>query len=71
MGQAEVIAVLERAKKPLSRTEIAKILNEKPHNISVNIRKLLDHKEINYKEIDRAAAFVLYNAKRRLKLYYV
>ena len=74
MGQEEVYNCLKSHKKPLSRTEIAEILNENANKISTLINVLLKHSEIKYIEIDRVEAKKIFGDKapfRRMKLYYV
>lgn len=70
MGQGEVLSILEKQNKPLSRTEIANILQEPPEIISHLIKKLIKGDYIKIIEIDRVQAMKLYHSKRRMRLYY-
>jgi hypothetical protein len=71
MSQVDVIEVLEKYKKPLSRTDIAKILNESVILVSHAIARLIKGREIKIIEIDRNEAMRLYHCKRRMRLYYI
>lgn len=71
MGQQEVIEILQKAKKPLSRTEIAERLNETAIKISILIRRMLKYGEVKCIEINRKQALKYYNCKRRMRIYYV
>lgn len=76
MGQSEIIQVLEKAKKPLSRKEIAIALQEdalkiEAIKVSMLLKKMLKYSEIKCIEIDRSQAIKHYNCKRRMRLYYV
>lgn len=71
MSQEEVISVIVKIKKPLSRTEIAKILNQDVIRVSHALQKLLKAKEIKSTEIDREKAMIRYGSKRRMRLYYL
>lgn len=69
MSQSDVLEVLEKYKKPLSRTEIANILGYEPYKISVSINKLLKIGEITCIELRRQAAFARYNVNHRMRIY--
>lgn len=69
MGQADIIKVLERSSKPLSRTEIAKKLGQDVNTISFLLNKMLKYGEVLFEEIDRREALKKYGSKRRMKLY--
>ena len=71
MSQEEVIRILEKVKKPLSRTEIAKILNKDLINISHSIARLIKGHQIKIIEIDREQAMIEFHCKRRMRLYYI
>lgn len=71
MGQAEILEYLKKAKRPVSRNELATALGERPQKITDRITVLMLHKEIQCIEISRLEAVKLYNCKRRLRLYYV
>jgi len=74
MGQGEILEVLEKSKKPLSRSEIAIILNESGCNVSHHLKTLITHNEVKIIEINRIQAKVFFKEKspsRRMRLYYV
>lgn len=71
MSQSEVIDILEAHKKPMSRTEIAKILNVNAVIVSHSIMRLVKNKGVKIIEIDREQAMKYYNCKRRMRLYYL
>ena len=68
--QQEVIEVLEKAKKPMSRTQIAKELEKDLVIVSHAISKLIKFREIKCIEIDRNQAMEMFHCKRRMRLYY-
>lgn len=73
MSQDEVLNVLDKSKKPLTRSQIAQELNKEPTIISREIRMLLKFKEIKCIEIDRFMAGKFLGkdcAFRRMRLYY-
>ena len=66
--------VLEKAKVPMSRNQIAEEIKDKPVNISKVLKILLKHREIKCIEVDRYQAAKLLNWKipiRRTRFYYV
>lgn len=70
--QEEILDLLEKQEKPLSRTEIARMLNEENlGKISSHIQRLLKHKEIKSIEINRKTAMKFYNTQHRMRLYYI
>lgn len=69
--QSEIIALLEKQKEPLGRTEIAIILKSTPVKVSVAIRQLLKYKEVKCLEIDHYEAMKRFGCKRRVRLYYI
>ena len=71
MGKEEVYSVLEKNKKPMSRTDIAKEANLSLCLASHIISRLVRGKEIKIIEIDREQAMKLYRCKRRMRLYFV
>lgn len=71
MGQQKVIDILEKAEKPLSRSEIAKLLDERNEKVSLWIKKMLRYNEIKCMEINRVQAKKHYNCKRRMRIYYI
>ena len=71
MGQHEVIQVLIKSNRPMSRTEIAIILNERPVKISFQLKRLLYNKEIHFLELNRIKAWQIYKCKRRMRLYFI
>ena len=73
MSQQEIMELLEKEKRPLSRREIAEKLESDPNKISELLRKLLCSNSINCTEIDRHEAKRLYKDSaplRKLKLYF-
>jgi len=74
MSQEEVLGLLEKEKKPLSRSQIAEILQIDVCIASKTIKKLLIHNDIKCVEIDRVKAKEIFKNKRicrRMRLYYV
>jgi len=75
MSQADVIGVLEKAKMPMSRSDIAKELGglytNAPKRVSILINKLLKYGEVKCIEIPRDLAIKMYKCKRRMRLYYL
>jgi len=75
MGQGEVLKVLERYKnKPLSRIQIAELLNENPCRVSHHLQKLVFHQEVKIIEISRIQAKDYFKGNaptRRMRLYYI
>jgi len=66
-----VIDILQKADKPLSRTEIARQLSEGMEKVSLQIKKMLKYNEIKCIEINRIQALEFYGCKRRMRLYYL
>ena len=74
MGQADILKVLEKTDKPMSNTQIAKEVKDKPENTSKVLRTLLKHREVKCIELDRYQAAKLLKWKvpiRRTRFYYV
>lgn len=71
MGQEEVINVLEKFKKPMSASEIAKELNQAFTSVSHIIQRIIKVHEIKIVELNREQAMKRYKCKRRMRLYYV
>ena len=73
MGQIDIILLLEKEKKPLSRKEISDLLKERPQKITNLLKDLIDGKDICFIEIDRNEAQKKYgnNIKRRMRLYFL
>lgn len=72
MGGQEIIEVLERAKKPLTRTEIAKRINKRLDYTSGKLAKLLKSNEIKCLELPREEAKkIVPGINRRMRMYYV
>lgn len=74
IGQQEILILLEKVKKPLSRKEISDILNERPEKVSLIIKDLLKFKEIKCIEISRIEARERFGENapfRRMRLYFV
>lgn len=71
MTQQEIIDVLKKSGKPLSRSEIAKELNADKILVSHSINRLIYARDIKVIEIDRHQALKLYRCKRRMRLYYI
>ena len=71
MTQEEVYEVLKKEKRPLSRAEIAKLLNDDPTHVSHSINRLIKSKYIKIIEINQYQAMEKYNCRRRMRLYYI
>lgn len=74
IGQGEVMELLEKNKRPMGRTEIAKELGQTPEKVSHVIQALLRTKQIKCIEIDRyqaAKLLKLLKPFRRMRLYYI
>lgn len=68
--QEEILNLLLKSKKPLSRTEIAIKLNARPEKVTNRLTPLVKTGEVLCIEIDRKDALILYGSKRTLRLYY-
>ena len=71
MGQSDILEVLEKAKEPLSRGQIAQILNFDLVKVSHSISRLIKARDIKVIEINREQAMKKYKCKHRMLLYYV
>lgn len=71
MSQSDVLSVLEKSQRPLSRSEIARALNDNDTHVSHSIQRLIKGRAIKIMEIDRKQAMEHYRCKRRMRLYYV
>ncbi len=74
IGQAEVMKVLIKAKKPMSRSQIAEEINELPQRVSRILKVMLKYNDIKCIELDRYQAAKLLGwdiAFRRTRFYYV
>lgn len=69
--QVEIMNFLEKQNIPLGVSEIADALGLDKVNVSKAIRQLLKYHEICALEIDRHDAKTRFNAKHRMRLYYV
>lgn len=65
-----MIAILKGSKEPLSRGEIAKLLDDCPTKVSFQLSRLIKYNEIGSVEIEREAAKLKFNCNRRMKLYF-
>jgi len=70
IGQSEVIKLLEKASEPLSVGQIATMLDDDQKKISNDLNKMIQYKEVKYKEITKEIALKKYNCKRRMRLYF-
>jgi hypothetical protein len=70
MSQGDILKVLEKAKRPMSRTEIAKELNSDESLVSHCISRMVKGRDIKVIELDRIQAMEGYHCKRRMRLYY-
>lgn len=72
LGQADVIELLEKKRRPMSAREISEALNMAFVVVSCNIRKLVQNEEIKVLELTREQAAQKFNVhyKRRMRLYY-
>ena len=74
MGQANIINVLQKSKRPLSSSEIATILKRDKKKICRIIQKMLKYKDIECIELDRNKAAEILKWKkpaRRTRFYYL
>ncbi|MBD3253145.1 winged helix-turn-helix transcriptional regulator [Candidatus Pacearchaeota archaeon] len=75
IGQQEILNCLKKNNRPLSRKEIAEILDMHPQRVSFLLSKLIKSKEVKYFELDRFKAREYYNNEvlicRRMSLYYI
>lgn len=74
MGQEEVIKILEKNKKPMSRSQIAEGLELDPIKVSHILRILLKHNDIKCFELDRFQAAQYLDRDRphrRTRFYYL
>lgn len=71
MTQTEIIEVLEKAKRPMSRKEIAIEANLNKCVASHNIARMIKNRTLKIIEIDRIEAMERFNCKRRMRLYYI
>jgi hypothetical protein len=62
---------LEKAKEPLSRSEIAKSIGCEPKTVSMRLKVLIKFHEVNSIEIPREEAMRRFRSKRRMNLYYL
>lgn len=70
MTQEDIINVLKKNKKPMSRGEIAKELKQAGSLISHSIKRLINARDIKIVELNRYQAMELYHCKRRMRIYY-
>ena len=66
-----MLDLLEKAEKPLSVGEIAKLMNDSPYKISKDLNKMLQYNEIDFKEVSTKVAMKKYKCKHRMKIYYI
>lgn len=74
MSQEEVLEILRKHKKPISRRQIAIELKDDPIKISKALAKLLLSREVKCIELDRyqtAKIFGLKHPLRRTRFYYL
>ena len=71
MGQQEIFELLEGRDEPLARREIAELLEITEISVSLIIRKLLKHNDVDFIELDKNEAMRKFNCKRRMRLYFV
>ena len=74
MSSSDILEILEKEKKPLSRREIAELINDTPCYVSHHLKKLVLHNEVKIVEITRTQAKIFFKEKapsRRMRLYYV
>lgn len=69
--QEEILELLKEQRRPLSRGEIAELLNENVKKISMRIAQLIKFNEVKTLEIPRDLAFKMYHCRRRMRVYYV
>jgi len=71
MSQQDVIEILEKMNKPLSVSDIAKMINDDVYKISKELTRMLKYNEVAFIEIDRFEAMEKYNCKRRMRLWFI
>lgn len=71
MSQADILSILERCKKPMASSEIAKELQDNCIHVSHGLAKLVKYGDIKVVEINRKQALERYKCKHRMRLYYV
>jgi len=71
MSQSDIIEVLEKVHKPLSRKEIAEYLKCDSAIASHSLQRLVKSRSVKVIEINRETAMHKYNCKRRMRLYYL
>lgn len=71
MSQEDILNVLKKYNKPMSRSEIAKVLSDDLVHVSHLIFKLIKSNHIKIIEIDRYEAMKRCNCKKRTRLYYI
>lgn len=74
MGQGEVLDVLRKRGKPMSRREIAEALDCCPIQVSHIINRLKKFGEVGEKNLDRKEAYNYHKeikVHHRMKLYYI
>jgi predicted transcriptional regulator len=71
LGQNDVIQLLEKANKPLSRKEIAEALGWRETKVTDIICKLLQYNEVKCQELTHEYALKFYGCKRKMRIYFV
>lgn len=77
MGQEETYIALEKAKRPLSRREIADITKERDVVISKHLKQMIKAREVIFIELDRIKVKdyceknKIPRVKQRMKLYFI
>jgi hypothetical protein len=71
MSQQDIINVLRKNKRPMSRGEIAKELGHDETLVSHSIKRMVKGRDIKTIELNRYQAMDWYHCKRRMKIYYV
>jgi len=71
MGQEDVINILEKADKPLSRKEIAILLGWAENKTMDIISQLLKYNEIKCQELNKDYALKFYKCKRKMRIYFI
>jgi len=71
MSQQNILDVLEKIGKPISVSEIAKLIDDECYKISKQLRRMLKYNEVCFVEIDRDEAMERYKCKHRMRLWII
>ena len=71
MSQQNILDVLEKIGKPISVSEIAKLIDDECYKISKQLRRMLKFNEVCFVEIDKDEAMKRYKCKHRMRLWII